>query len=330
MVMNKKRIYRLCFLLVVIIILAICGGYQWLSLQEVIATFTFAANDQLMTVMWTFRLPRIIVCLFAGSALAVSGLLLQNLTKNPLADSGILGINVGAGLIIGLVITLFNQLSSALLVLLPFFAMLGGCITVAIVFFFAYQRHSGLNPIRLIIAGVGISTLISGVMVMLTASINKDKVEYIVKWLSGTISGDNWSMIMITLPILIIVLFMVYRRSHHLNIMALNDLTIIALGLNLQKERIINLLLATALTAISVVLVGNIAFIGLIAGHLSRRLGGTKHQYSLIVAMLIGAILLISADLFGRAVLVSSGIPTGIIVAVLGAPYFLWLIYHSK
>ena len=323
---NTKSIFLLLVLLLFIFsIISLSIGQVSFSIFDILDIFLGRSSDAMMMIITNIRLPRILVCLLAGASLALSGMLLQTLTHNPLADSGILGINTGAGMVIALSVSYLNIESHLVISFLPLIAMLGGCLTIMLVYLIARQKNNNISPTRLIITGVGVSTMLSGTMVSVVGSVNRYKVDYIVHWLSGQINGDNWTTLIILAPLLIMLWCWTYSRSQTLNIMNLNDHTALALGLHLQKERLISLILATSLAAFSVILVGNITFIGLVAGHIARRLLGSNHFVSLPAAMLIGMLILLIADTISRVLLVGTGIPTGLIVAVLGAPYFLYL-----
>lgn len=327
---HKGKLVLLLGLLFVTIIIALSLGYSSKSFSDVLQTLTGQASQATSFIITKIRLPRVIACLIGGASLALSGLLLQTLTRNPLADSGILGINTGAGLMVAIVVSLVDDNSPGVFASMPFFAMLGGGITILVVYLISLKGHLGIHPVRLIITGVGISTLLSGVMISLTSRLNENKVTYVVNWLSGKITGDDWTSIALIAPFMLIIWGLVYSRSRQLNIMALNEQTALALGLNLQKERLINLVLSTGLAALSVVILGNITFIGLLAGHLARRLFGGDHRVIIPATMLCGMILLCLADTIGRSLLVGTGIPTGIVVSIIGTPYFLYLLSKSE
>lgn len=323
---KARHVFLLLILLLSLFsLISLSIGQVSFSVFDILDIFLGRSSDAMMMIITNIRLPRILVCLLAGGSLALSGMLLQTLTHNPLADSGILGINTGAGMVITLTISYLNIESHLVISFLPVIAMLGGCLTILLVFLIARQKNNNISPTRLIITGVGVSTMLSGTMVSIVGSVNRYKVDYIVHWLSGQISGDNWTTLMILSPLLFTLWIWTYSRSQTLNIMNLNDHTALALGLRLQKERLITLMLATSLAALSVILVGNITFIGLIAGHIARKLLGSNHFISLPTAMLIGMLILLSADTIGRVFLIGTGIPTGLIVSILGAPYFLYL-----
>lgn len=312
-------------LLALLFLLSLSVGYAQSSLIDILNIPFGKASSAMVFIVTQIRLPRILACMLGGAALAVSGMLLQTLTKNPLADSGILGVNTGSGLVITIAIGLIDVSQPAGIRLLPLFAMFGGISTIFLVYLISRKTNHSISPTRLIITGVGLSTMLSGVMVSIISKLDNNKMDYVISWLSGTVSGDNWETLALFTPILLVLLLLAYSRSHSLNIMNLNEHTALALGLHLKKERGIILILSTALASLSVVLVGNITFVGLVAGHITRQFLGSDHRITLPATMLTGMIILLAADTIGRVLLVGTGIPTGIIVSVIGAPYFLYL-----
>ena len=331
--MTRQRLITsyliLAGLLGLAILLSLSMGYARSSFLDVIDLILGQSSSALTFIMTTIRLPRIIACLFGGASLALAGMLLQTLTKNPLADSGILGINTGAGFMIALVIGYLDMTSASDISLLPFMAMLGGIATIATVYLMARKKNHGISPTRLIVTGVGVATMLSGVMVSITSTLSPDKMDYIISFLSGKVSGATWENIALFAPFVLLWLI-TYSRSRYLNIMALNEQTALAQGIDLKRERLITIILSTALAALSVVMIGNITFVGLVAGHITRRFMGGDHRIILPFGMMTGMILLLIADTIGRVLLVGSGIPTGLIVSCIGAPYFLWLMSKTK
>ncbi|MFS1663077.1 FecCD family ABC transporter permease [Streptococcus sp. zg-JUN1979] len=321
----KRHFLLLVALLCLVILIALSTGYDNTSISDILRLFGGKGSQSTLFIMTSIRLPRILACMLGGASLALSGMLLQTLTKNALSDSGILGINTGAGFMIALVVGFFDITDSHTIRFLPFFAMCGGIITIVVVYFMSRQKNHSINPTRLIITGVGVSTMLSGLMISIISHIRADKMDYIVSWLSGKVTGGNWEYLALLTPLLLLLWGITHSRSRFLNIMALNEQTALALGLDLKKERLITLILATSLASLSVVLVGNITFIGLVAGHITRKLLGSDHRITLPASMLIGMMILLIADTLGRSLLVGTGIPTGLVVSIIGAPYFLWL-----
>ena len=319
----------LLLLLLLAFLISLSVGYANSSFSELLDLIRGQADSSTLLIIGRIRLPRIVASMIGGASLALAGLLLQTLTRNPLADSGILGINTGAGLVVAILVGLSSSIHPVLLAFTPLFAMLGGGLTIFLVYWLARKKLYGIHPTRLIITGVGISSMLSGIMVSIISSLDDFKMEYIVQWLSGRNGGD-WSSLALYSPLLILVWVATFSRSRSLNIMNLNDQTAMALGLHLQKERLVTLVLATALGALSVVLVGNITFVGLIAGHITRRWLGNDHRITIPASMILGSLILLLADTIGRVLLVGTGIPTGIIVSLIGAPYFLYLLKQTQ
>lgn len=332
--MNQTKYHRsfllLFLLLVLAFLLSLSVGYANSSFQDVVDVLTGTATEKTVLIISKIRLPRIVVTMIGGASLALAGLLLQTLTRNPLADSGILGINAGTGLIVSIMVGIGATDQPILLTLMPLFAISGGLLTIVLVYGMARRKDGRLQPIRLVITGVGVSSLLSGIMVSVISRLDDFKMAYIVQWLSGKVNGGDWPTITCYAPLFLITWLLVYLHSHRLTILSLNDQTAISLGLDLQKERAKTLALATVLASLSVVFVGNITFVGLVAGHISRKWLGNDHRTLVPASMGIGMLLLLIADTIGRIALVGTGIPTGIILAIIGAPYFLWMMYQKS
>ncbi|HEM6310324.1 TPA: iron ABC transporter permease [Streptococcus suis] len=325
--MKKKDILLLLLLLLIALsLLSLIVGYSKLGLTDLFATLSGQANTATQLIFWKIRLPRLLVSILAGGALAVSGHLFQTLTRNALADSGILGVNAGAGLLLTLALTwnISFPLSQ------PLLALTGGFLATGLVYLLAYKKGRGIEPTRLVLTGVGLASLFSSSMISLMVRFDRYKLENIIGWLTGRYVGDDWQTINLISPLLIALCVLSWLRFSKLNILRLEASLGIGLGLDRQKEATIVLILATSLASFSSLLVGNTAFIGLLAGHLAKRLIGNQHQYSLPLSALIGSSLLISADIFSRSLLVGTGIPTGLVITLIGAPYFLFLLYSDK
>ncbi|HFR3775438.1 TPA: FecCD family ABC transporter permease [Streptococcus suis] len=324
----KKNATLLTFsiLLISLSLLSLVIGYSKLGLMDLLATISGQANSATQLIFWKIRLPRLIVSILAGGALAMSGHLFQTLTRNSLADSGILGVNAGAGLLLTLALTwnITFPLSQ------PLLALIGGFLASGLVYLLAYKNGQALNPTRLVLTGVGLASLFSSCMISLMVRFDRYQLDTMIGWLSGRYVGDDWQTINLISPLLIALCVLSWLRFSKLNILRLEASLGIGLGLDRQKEATIVLILATSLASFSSLLVGNTAFIGLLAGHLAKRLIGNQHQYSLPLSALIGSSLLISADIFSRSLLVGTGIPTGLVITLIGAPYFLFLLYSDK
>lgn len=209
-------------------------------------------------------------------------------------------------------------------------AFIGAGLTAVIIYTLSYRRHEGITPMRLILTGVAVAAGISSAMIVLTLRLSPENYQFVATWLAGSIWGSNWLFVFSLLPWLVILLPFVFVKATVLNVLNLGELTAVGLGASIEKERRWLLVAAVGLAGASVSVSGGIGFVGLIAPHLARQLVGAKHQFLLPTAALLGGFLVLMADTVGRSILEPSEIPTGIVVAVIGAPYFLYLLARLK
>ncbi len=326
-----RRRQRLIFfilsvLLLGTIVISIGLGPASVSYDRLLPTLFGQGTFKENFVLFSLRLPRIIITLLAGMALALSGSILQGITRNELADPGIIGINTGAGVAVAIFFLYFPVDVGSFIYGLPVAAFLGALVTAVAIYALSYDRNRGLQPIRLILTGVGFSMALSGIMVILISSTKREKVDFIAKWLAGNIWGTDWTFVYALLPWLIVLIPFTLYKANKLNLLALNEPVAIGVGVSIEKERIQLLLTAVALAASAVSVTGGISFIGLMAPHIARALVGPRHQWFLPIALLIGGWLLVLADTIGRNIADPDGVPAGIVVALIGAPYFIYLL----
>ncbi|ASV66410.1 iron ABC transporter permease [Cytobacillus sp. FSL W7-1323] len=312
-------------LLLLIFTISVATGFASLSPDRLLPTLLGNGTAKENLILFTFRLPRILIAVLAGMGLALSGAILQSITRNPLADPGILGINSGAGLFVVFFVLLFGNSTGNHLYLLPLFALIGGLITAIFIYLLSYKRGEGIQPGRMLLVGVGLAAAINGALLTLASKMAREEYDFFANWAAGRIWGDDWLFVFALLPWLAILIPFIYFKSNTLNTMALNEELSVGLGVKTNKERYILLLASVALAAASVSVSGGIAFIGLLAPHIARSLVGPRHQLFLPVAAMFGGLLLLSADTVGRVLLDTIGIPAGVIVSFIGAPYFLYL-----
>lgn len=277
-------------------------------------------------VLFSIRLPRIIITLLAGMALALSGAILQGVTRNDLAEPGIIGINSGAGVAIAVFFLFFPIEAGSFVYALPLVGFIGALFTACLIYLCAYSKSQGLQPVKLILTGVGFSMALSGMMVVIMSSADRAKVDFIAKWIAGNIWGIDWPFIWALLPWLLVLIPFILYKANSLNIFNLNEAAAIGVGIAMEKERITLLLAAVALAAAAVSVTGGVAFIGLLAPHIAKGLVGPRNQLFIPVAILLGGWLLLIADTIGHNIADPNGVPAGIIAAVIGAPYFVYLL----
>jgi len=325
---KKQRMFIIMFigLILLTIVIGLGLGSSSVSYDRIIPTLLGQGTFKDEFILFSIRLPRIIITLLAGMALALSGAILQGITRNELAEPGIIGINSGAGAAIALFYLFFPIDSGSFIYVLPIVAFLGALITAVLIYVFSYDRKVGLQPIRLVLIGVGFSLALSGLMIVLISSADRVKVDFIAKWLAGNIWGTDWPFIFALLPWLLILIPFTLYKANRLNILGLSEPVSIGVGLSIEKERIVLLLTAVALAASAVSVTGGISFIGLMAPHIARALVGPRNQLFIPIAILVGGFLLLLADTIGRNLIEPDGLPAGIMVALIGAPYFVYLL----
>ncbi len=323
---QQLTFWTLLALLIATLVVSIGLGPASLSYDRLLPTLLGNGSFKEEFVLYSLRLPRLLITVMAGMALALSGAILQGITRNELADPGIIGINTGAGVAVALFFLYFPTDVGSFIYLLPIAAFLGALVTATAIYLFSYDRVQGLQPIRLILTGVGFSMALSGIMVILISSTRREKVDFIAKWLAGNIWGTDWIFVYALLPWLLVLIPLTFYKANKLNLLALNEPVAIGVGVAIEKERIQLLLTAVALAAAAVSVTGGISFIGLMAPHIARALVGPRHQFFLPIALLLGGWLLAFADTIGRNIAGPEGVPAGIVVALIGAPYFIYLL----
>ncbi|MEB7481143.1 FecCD family ABC transporter permease [Enterococcus faecalis] len=274
-------------------------------------------------IFFNIRLPRVFFSVISGINLALSGLFLQIVLKNPMADPGILGISSGSALG-ATVVMLLLPVSVALV---PLVAFLGGMVSFFIILLFAWEKS--LSPTRLVLSGVAVNAIIGGLQSVLMITYS-DKLQGVITWLNGDLSGKTWEqveMILIySLPIIILSIFMIDK----MNILNLPDRTIYSLGVNVRQNRVIAASIAVFLAGITVSQVGLISFVGLIVPQIGKILVGGNMRKLFPCVMLIGSIVVTIADLLARSIISPLEIPIGTVMSVLGGPFFLFLLSKQK
>lgn len=277
-------------------------------------------------VVHTFRLPRIVLAFLVGAALATSGTIMQGITRNPLADPYLLGVSGGAGLA---AVTLIVWLKDVPISLLPWAAFAGALLSAATIYLLAW-KHGSSTPIRLILIGIAVGAVIGAVttVMMLFGDINDVQQAYI--WLTGSVYGRTWDHARALGGWLLVFMPVAFLMARSLNTLGLGDDAAKGLGLRVEWQRGLLLLVSVALAAAAVAVAGTIGFVGLVAPHVTRRLVGPAHEGLLPVSALFGGMLLVLADFIGRLVIAPSELPIGIVTAMIGAPYFLYLLYRHR
>ncbi len=280
------------------------------------------------TILFDIRLPRIVLAGLIGAALSIAGATYQGLFRNPLADPYLIGAAQGAalGAVIGFLMPF--EFSAMGFGVIPVLAFAGAILSVTVVYILA--RVGKTVPVTtLILAGVALGALWGAIYSYLII-ISGDKIQPIIFWIMGSFSLSDWSEVAVVLPYIAVGIIVILLYSRSLNVMQLDEEQAKQLGINVERTKLILLAASTLITAAAVSFVGTIGFVGIIIPHAVRLIWGPDHRFLLPLSVLSGAIFLILADIVARTVMAPTEIPIGIITAICGVPFFLYLLRRRK
>lgn len=328
-----KKILIIIILVFISIILSICIGNVFISPKEIISIFIYKIfspnlidNKINADIIFNIRLPRSILAFFVGASLSLTGIVMQSILRNPLASVYNLGISSGAGLGASLLIITginFNQyFISAISTLFAF-------ITIIFILFIAGRIDKYMNNNSIILAGIVISLFLYSLMSFFIYIFPKYS-NRIILWQLGNLYLKNFLDILIIILITIIFLIVLMKYSTVLDIMTFGDTTSLSLGVNAKKMRIFFIIVSSFITAILVSFVGIIGFVDLVSPHIVRKIFGAKHIVAILMSALFGGMLLNIADIFSRIMVQGANIPMGIVTALIGAPFFLYIFLNNK
>lgn len=312
--------------LVVLSVLSISFGVRAVSFDDIVAALT-GHTDTIAEAAIVKRIPRTVLALLVGAALALSGATMQAVTRNPIADPGILGVSNGASLAVVCGIAFFGLAD-------PYgqmaFAIVGAGVAAVFVYTVGSLGRGGATPLKLALAGAATSaafaSLISAVMLP-----RVDLLQTFQSWQIGGVGGAEWPRIALTAPVLAVGALICFLCSRGMNSLALGDEMAKGLGENVVRTRMISALGAVILAGAATAIAGPIGFVGLIIPHVCRMLVGTDHRWLLPFSAIAGAALLTASDIVGRVIAPSSEeIQVGIITAIIGAPFFIWIVRRQK
>jgi iron complex transport system permease protein len=303
------------------VVAAMMWGDQSIAWRDVADAVIGTASPDLQMIVIEFRLSRAILALLAGAGLAVAGTISQTVMRNPLAEPGVLGINAGAALFASVVIIVFADVSPAVL---PWAGFAGAVTMAAAVYALSWKR--GTSSLRIILVGIGLSALAGAGTSFLTAFGNVVDVQRAMIWLSGSVYGADWTKVQSLLIWLAAPLALSWFSCRQLDLIRFGDDVATGLGQRVNLMRAFLILLCTLISGATVAMVGLVGFVGLIAPHIARRIAGHSHVGLIPVAGLTGGLLLSIADIVGRTVIAPAQLPAGIVTALLGAPFFAYLL----
>lgn len=306
-------------LLIAAVLLSIGFGSVRLSLLEIWHTVMGNGDDVSKTILWSIRVPRVLLALIIGASLAASGALLQAVMLNPLADPGLTGVSSGAAVAVLFILLVVPGYSS----MIPLVAIIGGTLAAIMVYAFAWKKQGGFTPVRIILSGVAVNAVFGGVIGLLSI-LYSDKLPTALQWMNGSLSGKGMTDVLLVLPYALVGWIAAFLCIRQANILRLGEQAAHNLGQNLNVIRFGLSFVAVYLAAVSVSTVGLVGFVGLIVPHISRLLVGSDYRHNLPLSLIMGALILLIADTVGRSAF-SLEIPAGIVMAMAGGPYFLYL-----
>ncbi len=332
-VVTLSRVIRVSLLLLAVFIIIsvasmLVGSSQLGTVSLVKALLAMIKSEDLnlfiteKTILFSIRLPRIIFAGIVGASLSAAGVVFQGLLRNPLADPYILGISGGSA--VGAIVAIIMGIS-----FVPFgvagLAVSGALLTIGLVYGIARTKKE-LHSTTLLLAGVIVNAFFSAVIMLLISMTNNHELRSAIFWLMGDLSLAEWNEIILTGFFLMIGFIVMYIYSRHLNLIVSGEETAMQLGVDVEKTKKILLLAASLVTGVAVSVSGTIGFIGLIIPHMMRMLLGSDHRLLLPSSALFGASFLIVADTLARTITAPAELPVGVITAMCGAPYFIYLL----
>ncbi|UII55467.1 iron ABC transporter permease [Cytobacillus spongiae] len=309
------------FLLILFMCASIVYGYTDTNWKMALNAFTNFNGSNEHIIITSVRLPRSLIAAAVGASLAIAGVLMQTLTKNPLASPGIFGVNAGAGFAVVVSVTIF---SVGNLSVFTWIAFLGAAISAISVYFIGSFGREGLTPMKLTLAGAAMTAMFSSFTQGLLV-INEAALEQVLFWLAGSVQGRKLEILASVLPYLLIGWAGSWLISTRMNVLSMGDDVAKGLGINTVFLKVIVGILVVLLSGGAVAVAGPIGFIGIVIPHIARSIIGIDHRWVIPLSGLLGGILLVTADILARYVIIGEEVPVGIMTAIIGTPFFIYI-----
>lgn len=330
---GKKNLTLVFVILIVLLLLGIFldlnAGYSQIALPDMIGMLFGGGSRALRFNLIELRLPRVLMAVLVGFGLSVSGVILQSVTRNDMADPSVLGLNAGAGLMVALFILFFSGSSTSATWMFPLAAFLGAVLTGLAEFSLATVQGK-LQARRLLLMGIAISLALSSLTTLVILKMPDSQYAFIQSWLSGSIWGATWENLAWLFPGLVILVLAALYFGRMLDILHLGEESATGLGVPFARSSAGFILLAAALASLCCAVGGGLAFVGLVCPHIAKRLAGPQTRILVPASLLCGGILLVYSDIIARTLFLPNEIPVGIVTAVIGAPYFLYLLMKER
>ena len=309
----------LLILLAVLCLLSIAVGSAGYSILEILDAVFREEKSPIKTIVVNLRLPRVILAILIGASLAAAGALLQSVMRNPLADPGTIGVSAGAGTAATTILLLFPNLTASV----PLFAFGGAALACVLIYAMAWKE--GVDPTRIILSGVAINSVL-GAYNSLLQLMNSDSLEGVLAFMNGSLSGRSWYQVRLLAVYAAVGLVLAFLCIKSANALQLGDEMAKSLGVKVNGSRVLLSGVAAFLAASTVSVAGMIGFVGLVVPHIARILVGSDYKAMLPTSVVLGAVVLLAADTVGRTIVPGMEIPVGIVMAVCGGPFFLYLL----
>lgn len=319
-----KYVISLIALLLVMVLGVTIG-----SVHIPIRTIWDASNQTAYDILWSIRVPRVVLAALVGASLAMAGAAFQGLLKNPLADPYTLGVSSGASL--AAVATIYFGLTTTTLGLftLPVFGMLGAGLSLLLVISFARLVDRSMKMETLILTGIIVSSFL-GSLISLMIALTGDEIRQIITWLMGSVSMRGWPYVKMVWPFMLLGAVLIWLNRLELNAMLFGEERARHLGVNVKRSKWMILIGGALLTGAAVSVSGTIAFVGLVVPHMTRMLFGTDHRHLLTLSIINGATLLVLCDLISRTIIAPTELPIGVITSFIGAPVFSYIFFKQR
>lgn len=325
--LTRSSIFLIAFALLVLLVgLSLAIGSNQIPLTQVWSVLLHQDQSEAATVVWKLRIPRTMVGLAAGAALALGGSLMQALTRNPLADPGILGVNAGAGFAVVLSVSLVGVSG---IWFYMWFAFLGAALASIAVYALGISGGKSATPVRLALAGVAISAALNA-LTQTTILGNQEAFNEFRYWVAGSLEGRGYSIFQATVPFMLAGLVMALLLSPALNALALGDETGKALGVQVARTRTLTMIAITLLCGAATAAAGPLTFVGLAVPFVARALLGPDQRYVAGLCLLLGPVWLLASDILARVVVAPQEIQVGIVASLFGAPFFVAMVRKGK
>ncbi|SCW85658.1 ABC-type Fe3+-siderophore transport system, permease component [Paenibacillus tianmuensis] len=320
----------LLFLIVLFAVISVNSGKMNLSPLEVWNVLLGKGTAKQNLIVFDFRLPRIVLSILVGLGMGAAGVVMQSLLRNDMASPGTLGISSGSGLFVLIFVVYFASLGTSSFIALPLLAFVGGMMAAGLIFLLSYRRGREISPIGLILTGVALGSGYGALTTFLTLKLDDSQMDFMLRWLAGSLWGDDWSYISVLAPWVLVLLGYIFYKARMLNTLHLGNQTAEGLGLAVKPEFLGLSIAAVALSSGSVAVGGSFFFIGLIAPHMARKLVGPDHKLLVPTASLAGGLIVVLADIITHTLSLGGDVPTGIVITVISVPYFLYLLAKAN